>query len=158
MQVFPSCCGPKGLGRQAIVRWQSWGNFGRYDWSRAVAGRMPSWRSRTAIETGAARRLALGNDAAFTIGELTQSALRSRRGSCRFPTESRFQRTPGDADPTGGNAPRAVFVGRLAPEKGLDTLIDAWPSVRAAYPEAQLILIGEGPERARWRIKSDDSA
>ena len=23
------------------------------------------------------------------------------------------------------------FVGRLAPEKGLDTLIDAWPSVRA---------------------------
>ena len=44
-------------------------------------------------------------------------------------------------------APRAVFVGRLAPEKGLDTLIDAWPLVRAKYPEAQLILIGEGPLR-----------
>ena len=45
-------------------------------------------------------------------------------------------------------APRAVFVGRLAPEKGLDTLIDALPSVRVTYPEARLILIGEGPERA----------
>src|SRR5207253_2758209 len=45
-------------------------------------------------------------------------------------------------------APRAVFVGRLAPEKGLDTLVDAWPLVRAAYPEARLMLIGEGPERA----------
>jgi glycosyltransferase involved in cell wall biosynthesis len=44
-------------------------------------------------------------------------------------------------------APRAVFVGRLAPEKGLDTLISAWPLVRARYLEAQLILIGEGPLR-----------
>ena len=44
-------------------------------------------------------------------------------------------------------APRAVFVGRLAPEKGLDTLIDAWPLVRAKYLDAQLILIGEGPLR-----------
>ena len=44
-------------------------------------------------------------------------------------------------------SPRAAFVGRLAPEKGLDTLIDAWPAVRAAYPTARLILIGEGPER-----------
>ena len=43
---------------------------------------------------------------------------------------------------------REAFVGRLAPEKGLDTLIDAWPIVRTAHPEARLILIGEGPERA----------
>ncbi len=41
-----------------------------------------------------------------------------------------------------------MFVGRLATEKGLDTLIDAWPSVRVRYPEARLILIGEGSQRA----------
>jgi glycosyltransferase involved in cell wall biosynthesis len=29
----------------------------------------------------------------------------------------------------------------------LDTLVDAWPAVRAAHPDARLILIGEGPER-----------
>src|SRR5262249_30303442 len=44
-------------------------------------------------------------------------------------------------------APRAAFVGRLAPEKGLDTLLDAWPAVQEAHPGARLILIGEGPER-----------
>jgi glycosyltransferase involved in cell wall biosynthesis len=41
----------------------------------------------------------------------------------------------------------ALFVGRLAPEKGLDVLIAAWPLVRAAHPDARLVLIGEGPER-----------
>ena len=56
--------------------------------------------------------------------------------------------TPWQRRPDWRAAPRAVFVGRLAPEKGLDTLIDAWPSVRARYPDARLILIGEGPERA----------
>ena len=45
------------------------------------------------------------------------------------------------------SAPRAVFVGRLAPEKGLGALIDAWPLVRQTHPQARLILIGEGPER-----------
>jgi glycosyltransferase involved in cell wall biosynthesis len=44
-------------------------------------------------------------------------------------------------------APRAIFVGRLAPEKGLDNLVDAWPAVRAAFPNARLTLLGEGPER-----------
>ena len=44
-------------------------------------------------------------------------------------------------------APRAAFVGRLAPEKGLDVLVSAWPLVRARYPEARLTLIGEGPQR-----------
>jgi glycosyltransferase involved in cell wall biosynthesis len=38
-------------------------------------------------------------------------------------------------------------VGRLAPEKGLDTLIRAWPEVRLRFPTAQLVLFGEGPER-----------
>ena len=55
-------------------------------------------------------------------------------------------------------APRAAFVGRLAPEKGLDTLIDAWPAVRAAHPAARLILIGEGPERPRSKTGSGPSA
>ena len=44
-------------------------------------------------------------------------------------------------------APRAIFVGRLAPEKGLNTLIDAWPLVRMSRPDARLMLLGEGPER-----------
>ena len=37
-----------------------------------------------------------------------------------------------------------IFVGRLSQEKGLDTLITAWRIVRDEYPEAHLLLLGEG--------------
>ncbi len=47
------------------------------------------------------------------------------------------------------DAPRAVFVGRLAPEKNLETLVRAWPIVRRTFPQARLTLVGEGPERSR---------
>ncbi|MGB0069489.1 MAG: glycosyltransferase, partial [Isosphaeraceae bacterium] len=46
------------------------------------------------------------------------------------------------------------FVGRLAPEKGLRTLIDAWPAVRTAHPGARLTLIGEGPERPALEVQA----
>ena len=55
--------------------------------------------------------------------------------------------SPWQRRPDWRKAPRAVFVGRLAPEKGLRSLIRAWPSVRKVHPEARLILAGEGPER-----------
>ncbi len=35
-------------------------------------------------------------------------------------------------------------VARLEPEKGHPTLIDAWPTVLAAFPDATLLIIGEG--------------
>jgi len=66
---------------------------------------------------------------------------------CAIPNGVPVPETAWQRRPEWRAAPRAVFVGRLAPEKGLDTLIDAWPSVRATYPEARLILIGEGPQR-----------
>lgn len=37
-----------------------------------------------------------------------------------------------------------VFSGRLTHAKGLDVLLDAWPQVLQAVPEAQLVLVGEG--------------
>ena len=40
--------------------------------------------------------------------------------------------------------PIAIFTGRLAPEKRVDQLIQAWPAVRAALPSAQLLLLGTG--------------
>jgi len=40
-------------------------------------------------------------------------------------------------------------VGRLAPQKGLDYLIPAMKRVREEFPDAVLLLAGEGPERAR---------
>jgi phosphatidylinositol alpha-1,6-mannosyltransferase len=52
-----------------------------------------------------------------------------------------------DARPAAGlPAGRLVLcVSRLVPRKGQDTLIRAWPAVRAAIPDAQLLLVGDGP-------------
>ena len=113
----------------------------------AAAGRMPSWRSRSPSRTscekpGIRERCGLrGSGNAIHRTPETPRIVAIPNG---VPVpETAWQRRP-----EWRAAPRAVFVGRLAPEKGLDTLIDAWPSVRATYPEARLILIGEGPERA----------
>ncbi|PXW93239.1 glycosyltransferase involved in cell wall biosynthesis [Sphaerotilus hippei] len=52
-----------------------------------------------------------------------------------------------EAAPKEGEAPRFVYVGRLSPEKGLDTLIQAMASVVKVHPRAQLNIIGGGPTR-----------
>jgi len=46
-----------------------------------------------------------------------------------------------------GDAPTAICVGRLVEQKGQDLLVGAWPAVRSRVPDAQLLLVGEGPER-----------
>ncbi|WP_238412875.1 glycosyltransferase [Saccharothrix deserti] len=55
-------------------------------------------------------------------------------------------------------APTAVCVGRLAPFKGQDQLLAAWPEVRAKVPDARLVLVGDGPMRERWQAACDDES
>jgi glycosyltransferase involved in cell wall biosynthesis len=47
------------------------------------------------------------------------------------------------------DAPVAVAIGRLEPEKGHPTLIEAWPLVHHHFPQARLLIAGEGSERDR---------
>jgi glycosyltransferase involved in cell wall biosynthesis len=44
--------------------------------------------------------------------------------------------------------PTVVCVGRLSEQKGQDQLLAGWPAVLAAVPDAQLVLVGDGPARA----------
>lgn len=46
-----------------------------------------------------------------------------------------------------GDDPVVVCVGRLVRRKGQDVLVDAWPRVRAAVPDAHLMIVGDGPLR-----------
>lgn len=46
-------------------------------------------------------------------------------------------------------------VGRLAPQKGYDLLLAAMPSVLARHPNARLLLIGDGAERANLEAQRD---
>jgi phosphatidylinositol alpha-mannosyltransferase len=56
-------------------------------------------------------------------------------------------RRPADALTRG---PRLLFLGRLDPRNGLDTMLAAMPAVLEAFPSAQLIVVGDGPLRGRY--------
>jgi glycosyltransferase involved in cell wall biosynthesis len=49
--------------------------------------------------------------------------------------------------------PRAVFTGRLHPQKNLDLLLDIWPEVRRRSGAA-LVLVGDGPDAGRLRERA----
>lgn len=47
------------------------------------------------------------------------------------------------------DAPLVGCVARLVPRKGQDVLIAAWPRILARHPRAHLVIVGDGPSRAR---------
>lgn len=47
----------------------------------------------------------------------------------------------------GENDPVVLYVGRLAPEKNLPLVLDAFNAMRKKQPAAKLVLVGDGPER-----------
>jgi glycosyltransferase involved in cell wall biosynthesis len=52
-------------------------------------------------------------------------------------------------------SPMVGVVARLEPEKGHATLLEAWPSVLAQVPEARLLIIGEGSQRAELEAQAE---
>lgn len=47
-----------------------------------------------------------------------------------------------------GDGPAVVYLGRLEEQKNLQTLLSVWNRVRAVHPDAELLLAGEGSQRA----------
>jgi glycosyltransferase involved in cell wall biosynthesis len=63
------------------------------------------------------------------------------------------------AAPEAVHGPYALIVGRMNSReryKGHDTLIDVWPAVRRAVPDARLVIAGEGDDLGRLRAKAGD--
>jgi phosphatidyl-myo-inositol dimannoside synthase len=54
--------------------------------------------------------------------------------------------------------PVVVCVSRLMPRKGQDVLVRSWPAVRAAVPDALLLLVGGGPYRRTLERLVDERA
>jgi glycosyltransferase involved in cell wall biosynthesis len=70
---------------------------------------------------------------------------------------------PGRRDPAlrarwGANEDETVvlYVGRLAAEKNLALVFDAFDAMREAHPAIRLVLVGDGPERAVWQARRPD--
>ncbi|MGB7951013.1 MAG: glycosyltransferase family 4 protein, partial [Candidatus Binatia bacterium] len=45
--------------------------------------------------------------------------------------------------------PRLLCLGRLSPEKGFDVAVTAFASLVNRFPNARLVIVGEGPERTK---------
>ena len=55
-----------------------------------------------------------------------------------------------------GPGPRLLAIGRLSPEKGFLSLLDAVSALRARWPHLQLSLLGTGPEEAGLRTRIEE--
>jgi glycosyltransferase involved in cell wall biosynthesis len=76
--------------------------------------------------------------------------------TARFTPTSRAERLSRRATLGVPGDPLVVFAGRLAPEKGLDMLFDAWSAVGSRHPGAGLVVLGEGPEAGRLRARAPE--
>ena len=61
----------------------------------------------------------------------------------------------GQASPYGSmRGPRLLFLARLEPRNGLDTVLSAMPRILERFPQAELIVAGDGP----WRRTYEERA
>jgi len=102
------------------------------------------WTSATVCVSAAERDsgVTAGVDGRFVVlpNEVSPASVDAVRVQDRAAVRAEL----GIADGT----PLAVCAARLARQKGQDVLVDAWSTVRAALPDAQLVLVGDGPDRA----------
>jgi len=57
----------------------------------------------------------------------------------------------------GPSDPVLLHVGRIAPEKNLDTLLGAYAAARRREPRARLVLVGDGPARREIQARCPDA-
>jgi glycogen synthase len=90
-------------------------------------------------------RATLGGNVAVAVSEEMREELRrlAPHADVRVvpPGAVEFAARPYDEVVPG----RLLFVGRLVDVKGVDTLMQAWPAIRAAAPDATLDVVGVGP-------------
>lgn len=53
-----------------------------------------------------------------------------------------------------GEGPLVLFVGRLVEEKGLGDAIAALPTILGSRPQARLLVVGDGPDKARFEERA----
>jgi glycosyltransferase involved in cell wall biosynthesis len=136
---FPVVLRPEGAGATGDLAWQKRGRFGA-----TIGGRCRFADAYVSISAAIERELvAEGYD---------RKRIHSLPNGVPIP-EIAWKPRGASLDRV-----RATFVGRLAVEKNLEKLVDAWRIVVKRRPGAELTLLGEGPMRVKLeeRIRSLD--
>jgi glycosyltransferase involved in cell wall biosynthesis len=66
-----------------------------------------------------------------------------------------LQRFRPGGKPVGERGPRILYVGRMVEKKGGQHLIDAFAAVRAKVPQAELVMVGDGPLMDSFRARAE---
>jgi glycosyltransferase involved in cell wall biosynthesis len=103
------------------------------------------------VTTGEALRRQLARDNGFELSRMT--SVRTGIDLARFrPTARAACRRD-----LGLDARAALgIVATLRDWKGHDYLLDAWARLRARFPQWQLVVVGDGPQRARLEARTAD--
>lgn len=145
--AFVTLCA-KALGLPVLTKLPNFGDFGIARMQRGAFGwlRVFLLQRSDAVVAMTAESLAELAGIGYPMGKV----LKAVNGIARSSTAPAAQKTTAPAPLT------VVFVGRLAPEKGLSDLLHAWASARHAAPEATLRLIGAGPQGDELRVLAAD--
>lgn len=139
----------RAAGKRVVVKIACGGGYG----DLAAMRRHKGGRALIAICRGADRFVAVSSEIA---GELRAAGVRAARIAAMPPlADTERFRPAGTAEKAALRGalgltvpgPLVTFVGRLAPQKGLGTLLDAWGHA-AHGSRASLLLVGDGPARS----------
>lgn len=107
------------------------------------------------------RRSVTGCDLLFPVSNYTASLLRSlgvRNDRIHVvpngtdPNRFQPQDEPGIRDSLRLNdAPMLLTVGRLVPRKGIDTVLEALPTIADSAPDVHYVIAGTGPDQSRLK-------
>lgn len=139
-------------------------NAGAYRVVASTHGHEVGW-SMLPVARQALRFIGRHCDAISYISRYTHRRLRRSFGPTttwvRLPSgvDATAYRRPSDLDIRTqlslGPGPIVACISRLVPRKGQDTLLAVWPKIVAAFPEAQLVLAGEGPYEKSLRKQAE---
>lgn len=127
---FEALAGP---ARQAAVRWER----GAARWARTIV-------CCSEDEAAAGRRIGIHRDLVVVPNAVDVD---------RFAPVAADVRADRRRALGLGDAPVAVCVGRLSPQKGQDLLVDAWTAVVDEVPDAVLVIVGDGPSGPQLRAR-----
>lgn len=96
----------------------------------------------------------------FTVDVLTERYMVARdkislvQNGVNFRDYATGNASEGNAPPKTGK--QVVGIGRLVARKGFDALVRVWPRVLETNPDAQLVIIGDGPEAQQLRAQIEE--
>lgn len=114
-----------------------------------------TWWARVPVAKTALRRIGGACDTLTTIADYTERqiapALRPEDRGRLVRLAPPVDVADYDASDYRSRPPVVIAPGRLVARKGVDVLLEAWPAVTAAVPEAELHVVGDGPLLRRLR-------